>query len=195
MIRTNIEIHAFSINRLGNDLDVVNNEIIDITHELQQMAQEIADIASSVHSLNDTINFIVITDLAVGFAVGAVGAVKWAIAAGSEGAMEFGARTGVESAIIDGKSILKMGGSCEKMTIDHGALTLFDIRTTSISSQTGSFVSSLRAEWGLLVNKIKNFIAEEIMIESVALFTLCMLTKFVRVDEDDDGQIELVPTN
>jgi len=100
VIGANIETHAFNINRLGDDLDVINNEISDIVREVQQIVAELSELVSAANSLNELINVLPITDMVAGFASAGIGAIKCFFAAGAEGAFELGEREAVSASFV-----------------------------------------------------------------------------------------------
>jgi len=147
VIGANIETHAFNINRLGYDLDVINNEIGDIVREVQQIVAELSELISAVNSLNELINVLPITDMILGLASAGIGAIKGFFAAGAERALKLGEREAISASIIGGEGVLNVGTGFEKVSMG-GVLELFELHADSISSQTGTFVSSLKVQSG-----------------------------------------------
>jgi len=90
--------------------------------------------------------------------------------------------------------VLNVGTGFEKVSME-GVLELFELHADSISSQTGTFVSSLKVQGELLVGRIKNYIAEKITFENIALFTLRVIARFTKFEESDESQIEMANLN
>jgi len=185
VIGANIESHAFNINRMGNDLDVINNEIRDIFRELQRIVDELAQITRTVTALNDLISVMLITDVVMGFATAGIGAIKGFFVAGAEGGFRIGTREAIAITEAGGKSTMSMGKGFDRIVMD-GAIEL-----RSLESTTGVFSTSLRVEGELLVNTIKNYVAGKITVGNVALFTVGLITSFIKFLETEESKIEM----
>ena len=152
VIGSNIESHAFSINQLGNNIDVLVNDVDYIEREVQIISLEVSE-------LSKAFNNYVMMDVLFGFFEGVGGAISGAIAAGMRGSFKFGERTAMEAA----ETSMRIGGEdFERISIES-ELSVSEITSTTgridvrsemnveaISGETASFSEFSTSESGAI---------------------------------------------
>ena len=152
VIGSNIESHAFSINQLGNNIDVLVNDVDYIEREVQIISLEVSE-------LSKAFNNYVMMDVLFGFIEGVGGAISGAIAAGVRGSFKFGERTAMEAA----ETSMRIGGEdFERISIES-ELSVSEITSTTgridvrsemnveaISGETASFSEFSTSESGAI---------------------------------------------
>ena len=165
VIGDNIETHAFALNNVGNNVEVMMNQIRAIIQEIQAIEQYLLALAQEIAALNSMFDFMMIMDAAFSLGEGLITGITMAAKAimkcgektalkGIEGGMELGedmAKTDIRSAETSVQKLTATGeiDAQAGMTVSRDFKRLDSkgdwVYKTSLNEETGTFVIDFRA--------------------------------------------------
>ena len=164
VIGDNIETHAFALNNVGNNVEVMMNQVQAIIQEIQYIEQYLQALAAEIAALSTMFDFMMIMDAAFAVGEGLITGISMA----AQAIMKFGAKTamkateaGMEVGEAMAKTEIKSGETAVKKLTATGEIeakggmsvskdfTRLDengnwVYKTSLNEQTGTFTVELK---------------------------------------------------
>ena len=150
VVGENVETHAFTLNNVGNNVDIMMNQIVAILEEIQRIEKFLKDIAEAVDKLSTMFNMYVMLDAFSAVLEGGFGLIQFAV----NGAIKLGSKMGIRGA----ETGLEIGELGFKTEIKSAETTMNKLTATSLEAErlAGKAGSSLKIGENAAKTEIKS---------------------------------------